>query len=184
VKAIKKILARNPDAMTYSLDGITTPLNCAIEFYENEDSVIDLLLATKTVDVNLRTGNHGWTPLYEAARGGDLRVAEKLLRDGADMEIACNLGWTPLMQAARSGYWFMANYLILSGANIEAASKIKMTALMIAAQAGKTAMVQLLLKHGAKVNACDDDDWTALDFAQYAQDGPHQDIVELLQALS
>ena len=68
-------------------------------------------------DPNERVGSI--TPLIEAARLGNLEIANLLLKAGAKASVTMSDGWTPLMALAlRSGDTEVADTLIRAGANV------------------------------------------------------------------
>jgi ankyrin repeat protein len=64
--------------------------------------------------------SNGKTPLHYAALGGGVRIAELLIKKGADIEAEDNDEWTPLHMAALKGEKQVADLLLSKGANLEA----------------------------------------------------------------
>ncbi len=58
----------------------------------------------------------GWTPLHQAARGGDKDIVGYLISKGADVNARSKDGWTPLEYAARNGHTEVAQLLWQYGA--------------------------------------------------------------------
>jgi uncharacterized protein len=149
------------------------------------------------------------TPLFRAAKAGDLEVMRLLLDQGADPSHVLKDGSTPLMAAAGIGdKAFMADpekndptdderlqavQLCLDyGARVNAAETADAggsTALHIAAGKGSDRIVQLLIDHGAKLDIKDKQGRTALDVANGVTHGPafgpppmvHESTVALLR---
>jgi ankyrin repeat protein len=149
------------------------------------------------------------TPLFRAAKAGDLTVMRLLLEKGADPAHVLKDGSTPLMAAAGIGdKAFMADpekndptederlqavQLCLDhGADVnavETADAGGSTALHIAAAKGSDRIVQLLIDHGAKLDIKDKQGRTALDVANGVTHGPamgppptvHESTVALLR---
>ena len=98
-----------------------------------------------------------WTPLYQAARSGWLRVATFLLDHGANIEAVSGTdGRKPLHAAAASGNRAMVELLLSRGAKVDADDKRNgYTALHLAAEKGFVAVTETLLNHKANVNVHD-----------------------------
>lgn len=122
--------------------------------------------------------------LFEAILSGDSRRAKTLLRSGASPERRNTDGTTPLYLASVQGEAEVARLLMAAGASPDAEScgpGSEGTPLCAAACWGHTATVRELLAHGADPNLREDHGagWSPLDWADH---GPHPDIVELLRA--
>ena len=160
------------------------------------------LMLEHGLDVNFRTAT-GATPLWRAARNGNLGVARLLLEHGASIDVQDADGITPLMAAVRKlkpisepqlqiskppetplgsttqvqKHEDVARLLIFSGANTNLRSMSGWTALAYAAKRDPLKIFELLLSHGANPNITNDYRWTALHYAVI--DG-HKEGVELL----
>src|ERR1700733_1920146 len=149
------------------------------------------------------------TPLFRAAKAGDLAVMRLLIDKGADPAHALKDGSIPLMAAAGIGdKAFMADadkndptederlqavQLCLDhGADVNAVETTDAggsTALHIAAGKGFDRIVQILIDHGAKLDIKDKQGRTALDVANGVSHGPamgpppmvHESTVALLR---
>ena len=92
------------------------------------------------------------TPLYFAAQGGHLEIAELLLKYGADPNAKSNLG-SPLQVAARRGHLDVARALLQFAADPNAVGgEFDNTPLHEAAKSGHVDIARLLVNHGADVN--------------------------------
>ncbi len=100
--------------------------------------------------------------LIKAVETGDLKVVERILSAGFDVEVCDERQWTPLMIAAYNGNEKMALLLINSGGNVHHADNAGYTCLHWAAFNGHVEMAGLLLGKGAEVNARSLHGWTAL----------------------
>jgi len=90
--------------------------------------------------------------LLKAAADGDVRMVEKLLDSGTDVN--ADMGrTTALMEAAARGRESVAEELLRRGANVDAATPQGWTPLMVACLKGQGKMARLLLNGGASVNA-------------------------------
>lgn len=117
-------------------------------------------------------------PLVQAAMTGDTAEVQKLLRQGADIEVRDpRSGRTALTGAAEAGKAEMVKLLLEKGAKIEARDGGGNTALYGAAREGQTEVVKLLLDKGANTEASDHDGETPLIWAAYEG---HAEVVKLL----
>ncbi len=118
--------------------------------------------------VNKRN-KQGETKLYRAVRSGNIKEVKKLLRDGADPDIADAHGLTPLHQAAYWGEGEITALLLKAGAQVNAENNGKgWTPLHSAAVSGgmrsRQDVIELLLEAGAKQDAKDKHGWTPADY--------------------
>jgi ankyrin repeat protein len=121
-------------------------------FYSRPEMIS--LLLNKGADPNKYKlkGNYCNSPtLVQAARRGGMDICERLLKAGADPNIAGYAGLTPLIEAVRNGFYDIAERFLKAGADPNKASDWGLP-LHIACQSGRTAIVGLLLRYGAKVN--------------------------------
>ena len=102
------------------------------------------------------------TDLLEAAKVGNVRAIQELLKAGTDIEAKNEVGTTALMNAAWQGHSEAVRILLKAGANIEARTKDDETALIVAAWYGHVEAIQELLKAGANIEAKDGYEETAL----------------------
>jgi hypothetical protein len=117
------------------------------------------------------------SPLMNAASKGDIETAQKLIKDGADINERNRSGLTPLMMAIEYGKPDAAKVFIQMGADIESKDKSGYTALTYAVLWNKIEIVKLLIEKHANVNVCDSSGETPIMLA--ASHG-YQSIVELL----
>lgn len=116
-----------------------------------------------------KKNKQGETKLYCAARSGSLKQVKKLLRDGADPNIADDHGLTPLHQAAYWGETEIVDALIRAGADVNAENNGKgWTPLHSAAVSGgmkaRKDVIDVLLAAGADKGAKDKNGWTPDDY--------------------
>jgi len=130
---------------------------------------------------------YGWTPLFLAARNGQLEVAHVLLEARADIAAKSQAGQTPLHLAAAHGHREMARALLEARADITAKSKLGSTPLHFAAGNGPRTpfrshapaeVADVLLEARADITAKNNDGWTPLDFATRIGNGG---VVALLE---
>ncbi len=104
----------------------------------------------QSVDAPLPDGS---TPLQWAVYRGELAEVERLIRAGANVNLANNYGATAMALAAAAGNAGAIRLLLKAGADRESANPEGQTALMAVARTGNVEAAQLLLKAGANVNA-------------------------------
>jgi uncharacterized protein len=107
----------------------------------------------------------GSTPLHWAAHRDDLAQVDRLIRGGADVNVANDIGVTPLWAASLNGSAPVIKRLLDAGANPNAALLTGETPLMSASRAGKAAAVEALLAKGASPGARSTRGQTALMWA-------------------
>lgn len=123
---------------------------------------------------NLRD-EHGETPLFRAARGGDVGTVALLLQRGLDPAATVrrwpgDRGWTPLMIAAAGGHATVVDQLLAAGAPVDERNDSGRTALAFAAFYGRGAAARALLAAGADPDARDTEGLTPRVLAKHAGD--------------
>jgi len=133
-----------------------TPLGWAS--FRGHFHIVSYLIG-KGCNVNMRP-EHSCGALIDAVRGVQgpplfghpelcIKVAEALLKAGADIEVRNLLDHTPLMYAASDGSSEMVWLLLEHGAEVNAKSRDGDTALSLAQAKGHTKVVRILLSRGA-----------------------------------
>lgn len=134
-------------------------------------------LLDKGADLEWRN-SVGWWPLALAAKLGDQRMVELLLRSGAIADARSEMQQrTPLSFAASDGHVPVVEILLRHKAAVNAPDRYRRTPLSFAAGNGHKAVVELLLKNGAAIDFKDFESRTPL---LYAVVNGHQSVVELL----
>ena len=105
--------------------------------------------------INALPSNNEFTPLGDAARQGQIKVATFLLDHGADINVAQRYGMTALHVAARAGNRAMVELLLSRGADVNAKDGADRTALHLALERNFPAVAETLLAAKADVNAGD-----------------------------
>ena len=146
-----------------------------VSIREGSKSVIDLLLAQKSLDLALSAPN-GNTALMMAAFKQNQPVVEKLLARGAAIH---GEGWTALHYAAAGGDAGIVLLLADKGAVLDPVAPNGMTPLMLAASEGHPEAVGVLLARGANAAYVNQNGQSAREAALY-RDRP--DIVKMIDA--
>jgi ankyrin repeat protein len=157
---------------------LRTCLNAAVE--ANSPTIVDLLLASgadpNRSDMDFHSTGEpdpGLVPLHHALKIGASRVAVKLIKAGADIELKTSIGTTPLMEAAgfvpnsiNFGCQFDHHIeplkLLIRRSAVNARDRWGRDALSYAAAGSNPMAAKLLLKAGARVAAVDRLGMTAL----------------------
>lgn len=123
----------------------------------------------------------GATALHWAAHWDDDRIAERLLKAGADVNAENELGVTPLDLACTNASVSMVRRLVAGGARVDrVVGSSGVTALMTCARSGSAPAAQVLLERGAPVHAAESfKGQTAL---MWAISERHHDVVRTLIA--
>lgn len=95
----------------------------------------------------------GSTPIHWAVDGGNVRLIEWIVKDGADVNLRDHShGWTPLIRCASvNGNRNVALTLLVCGAQVNVQDKDGKTALMVAIINGHQELVELLLQKNADI---------------------------------
>ena len=127
-------------------------------------------------DVNTKDAD-GNTPLHFAARKGNHKRVEVLLKNGADVNAENKKGTRPLHLAAERNADTVMEVLLKNGADVNAKNKHSDTPLHSAAYYNADKAIGVLLKNGADINANDYIASTPL------HDTAHQDAVKAAEVL-
>ncbi len=147
---------------------------------DDEDQEIRRLQAMiqNSPDLINAPASDGFTPLGNAARNGQIKVATFLLDHGAGINVAQRRDVTALHGAARAGNRAMVELLLSRGAEVNSKEVTGQTPLHIAADKGFQAVVEVLLANKIDVNAQDDSGNTPLHLAG----GGQAKIIQMLLA--
>jgi ankyrin repeat protein len=110
-----------------------------------------------------------------AAKDGDIRTLDRMLRAGYDIDKRDGYSQTALMRAAHAGQRDTVEWLIAHGANLNHTAKFRLSALMLAVIAGHPQVARMLAKAGADTTlqgagAPGFHQMTAADFAEHRGD--------------
>ncbi|CAG2256811.1 unnamed protein product [Mytilus edulis] len=92
------------------------------------------------------------------------KIAQCLIDNGAEIDIADIDSWTPLMSACRGGLKNIAEMLIDHGADVNAAANDGLTVLMLACMSGNKNVVDLVIDRNT-INEREGRGWSALKYA-------------------
>ena len=163
----------NPSTGTYEHG---TP-SLAIAAYHGHEKMVELLLSSGKVNINLRDKG-GATALFVAVERNWPKVVKPLISKGADVNLPLRDGTTPLCFAAHSGYRKVAELLLQApGVQVNKPGTDNATPLVMACYQEHKEIVRLLLKHGADPDMATRNGITPLHTACRAR---NTKIVELL----
>ena len=168
--AIQRLLARGFDANTVDEKG---QYGLLIALREPAPKIAASLIDAPNINLNL-LNPQGESPLMLASLKGQLELAEKMVKKGADVN---KTGWAPLHYAASTGQVKMIALLLENHAYIDAESPNGSTPLMMASMYGSPESVKLLLDEGADSLLKNQQGLTALQFAQQAN---RRDAIDLI----
>jgi TonB family protein len=118
------------------------------------------------------------TALMRAARDGETKDIETLLKHGVEVNAMDKSGWTALIYASIRGDSKSVKLLLKANADANAKEEGGYTALMAAVEYGHDSIVKLLLSSGADVNAVTKDGRTAIGLAAKSR---RSEISEILK---
>jgi ankyrin repeat protein len=153
MEVLNFLLDENSEFRTLSLESLDTGLQTAIR--NSRDDIVELLLRTGA-NVNGESGGLDYSPLSEAIKRNDCRLAKQLLLAGAAVNETDKKGVTTsvLPFAVEWGYYPLIQDIISAGAEIDAPDcRDGRTALFIAIEKKSKEVIKLLIDAGANVNA-------------------------------
>jgi len=132
-----------------------------------ESAILTAVYRGQKAIVNLLVSRGAPMTLCEASAAGEIERVERLLAEGAAVDVYSDDGWTPLHLASFFGHTKIAELLLTSGADVTAHSlNSNANTPLHASLAGNQKMVAgLLIGHGADVNAADGGGWRPLHLA-------------------
>ena len=144
----------------------------------NDDAPAALKFLDEGADVRGAKSADGTTALHWAAHHGELQLAKRLLKAGADANARNDYGSTPMQEAAVRGDAALLELLLKAGASVESANDEGETALMTVARTGKVDAAKVLIKARAKVNAVES--WRGQTALMWAAAQGNPEMVRLL----
>jgi ankyrin repeat protein len=168
IDCVNLLIASGADISLPAQDG-TTPLHASVgcsrdsvhesgrDIYKFQscDKGLSMMALLETGADPDQADNEGRTPLYKAAKNGDLTSVNALIARSADLETADNVaGYTPLLIAAFNGETECVKALLAAGANrfAETADIDLANVLQLAAQSSKKGCLEYLLDNGFDEN--------------------------------
>ena len=127
-------------------------------------SVVEKLLREHPDHVNARLSTQD-TPIHTASRRNHVKIAQSLLKHGADVNVVGRWERTPLLAASLEGHLEIGQWLLEHGADLNAKDDEYWTPLHGAANNGHFEFVRMLLGHNADIDARTDIGRTALNLA-------------------
>lgn len=112
------------------------------------DEDLALFMLKQGIPITVLEEN-SWTPLMQAAQGGEARVIKKLLKMGVDVDQKDDEDFTALMAAAYNGHLNVLKLLHRAGANLNFLDQHGRSALHFAVKDGHDRIVRYLLRRGA-----------------------------------
>ncbi|XP_046562226.1 putative ankyrin repeat protein RF_0381 [Haliotis rubra] len=138
--------------------------------------LVNHVLTQKSVEPNInRKSTRGRTPVMTAARCGNKKVFDVLVKNGADLTLVDAEG-NSILHLACEGAVDIVKYLLSNNiVNINARGHLNRTPVLIAAVRGNRGTFELLMKQGADMLLVDDDGNNILHLAVR---GEHVDLVK------
>jgi ankyrin repeat protein len=147
--AVRSLLKQKANVNAAQGDGMTALHWAAFR----DDLEIAQLLVQSGANVKAVTRNGALTPIFMAAKNGNPRMIEVLLKGGADVNTADVNGTTVLMIAATAGNPEAVQVLLKNGATVNAKEQQNgQTALMFAAWENRGAAIRALAAAGADMS--------------------------------
>jgi len=122
-------------------------MDSGIHLYIKSITEMKILIAAGT---DLNKQYCGWTALRLASNIGDKEVVKFLVKNGADINMKCNLDNTALMGASIIGNKEIVELFIEHRVDVNAKDNRGWTALTYALTYGRKDIAELLRQHGAK----------------------------------
>jgi len=171
---ILEYLIHNGGDLSASPRGLNV-LHTALSFGDDEKAkAMAEFLIQMGMDVNSKSLDNEFgdeTPLHIAARCGNLKTADLLLKHGANVNtrlIIRYCAYTPLILASKGKYDKVVNLLIQNGADINAQDiPYSRTPLHYAVLNNDTSVVDILLTNGADLTIKDNCELTPVNEADY-----------------
>ena len=152
-------LARKADVNVQDINGATPLMH---EVFRDNGEAVDQILKYDASSVNY-VDNNFTTALVIAASKGNIKIAEKLIKSGAYVNMKDSR--KPLNAAISSGNYKIADLLLNKGARINAKDINGESSLITAASKNDFEGVRFLVVRGARTNTRDKNGLTPFDYA-------------------
>jgi ankyrin repeat protein len=177
IKAVKKLIKNGADLNNTDAYGRTALMYAVVR---SDVNMVKELVMYYGTDPNARD-NDGRTALIlcswlEDERGSD--IADRLIKAGADPDIADNKHMTALIWAVYEGKENTAKVLIDAGADLDLTDENGRTVLIYASWKGYVEIARMLVNAGADTTIMDDEGKTAY---MLAEEKEHPGITEILK---
>jgi hypothetical protein len=116
-------------------------------------------VSVEQIDDGVKVARPRKSPLFNAAKKGDVTKLQTLLVGGEDVDASDRERNTPLLAAVSANQPAAASVLIDAGAELNVGNKYGFTPVFIAATHGYIEILERLLKAGADANYCDPNDY-------------------------
>ncbi len=143
-------------------------------------SSVDLEPLNKFIENNLIKNiifDNAATALHMAARVGNDKSAEIILKSGVDLDARDSYGSTPLLTSIEYGNFSTAALIISFKPDISAADNTGISPLDAALRAHDIQTAQILLENGASATSRDTIGWTPLHRAAFHGDKPAMELL-------
>jgi ankyrin repeat protein len=156
IDAVKRIVAENPSSLDERDDRGNEAIHWAVA---NDHNVVLQYLLDSGVSPDVpkteaarQDSQEGWTPLHQAAAGGDIECLKILLRYHPDLLARDQNDQTPLHIAVWNNQLEATKLLLEAGTPVNVTRKDRVIPLEIASYFGHTDIVKYLIEKGADVN--------------------------------
>lgn len=137
-------------------------------------------ISVEQIDDGVKVKKPRKSPLFNAAKKGDIAKLKKLLASGEDVNSRDRNRSTPLLEAVRANQAEAVGVLIEAGAELNAGDKYGATPVFTAATHGSIEVLERLLQAGADPNYCDPNDYSEHPPLHMACNRKHFEAVKLL----
>lgn len=169
------LIAKGADVRVSEIENRASPLHYAAII--TEDPAIFQLFKDKNLAIDLRD-RFERTPLFWAARKGNLPAVKALVELGADVNAKDMAGWTPLHVAASRGHKEVLQFLLERGAAPNARTNFGWTPVYTAARYDHPTEVRLLIERGVELNIADLDGRTPLTISRNFKAGEPEKLLK------
>ncbi|XP_055848447.1 uncharacterized protein LOC129913682 [Episyrphus balteatus] len=148
LKLTEMLLDNGADITANNVNGLS-PLVLAI--IKKKEEIIYLIIRKRRDCINDRC-KQGICPLHAAAEHGSSNITQKLLQNGAIVDVKTTSEWTPLQFASQKGNLNIIELLLNSKANINPRTHHTWAPLYLAVDNCHRDAAQFLMIRGAKIN--------------------------------